>query len=346
MVRVDQILVIGGVDVCGATHRLLDNLGHLKEPTLVLEESTIHDLVGCVQDTRHVATTLDSLEGEGQAAELLEIRLEELERMVEQVEALASERQSLGVGEGVLDRQTHVRHAQLGLHRSVLKLHSTMDDTLRMHQHLYLTGLDTKEPLGLDHLETLVHHRSRVDGDLGAHIPRGVFQRISLRHMGYLVHRLQAEGTTRGRQQNLFNAVLILADKTLEDGRVLAIDGQNLGTIANGQVADQLSCHHERLLVGQTDGLVGLDGVDRRRQSCEAHHSRQHHVDGSSLDNLVERLGSSIHLHLGQVAHQPLQVVVSLFVGYDHSGRLELMGLLGEQFHLVVGCQTVDLVQV
>ena len=55
---------------------------------------------------------------------------------------------------------------------------------------------------------------------------------------------------------------------------------------------------------------------------------------------------AGIDLHVGHVAHQSLQLVVTLLVGNDDSGRAELMGLLGQQFYLVVGCQTVDFIQV
>ena len=115
--------------------------------------------------------------------------------MLEQVEALAGECQTLRIREGILDGQSHVGHAELGFHRTVLELNGTVDDALRMDQHLYLIGFDAEEPFGLDHLETLVHHRGRVDGDLGTHVPCRVLQGVGLRHVGDLLHRLQTERT-------------------------------------------------------------------------------------------------------------------------------------------------------
>ena len=70
-----------------------------------------------------------------------------------------------------------------------------MHDALRMYQHLNLLGIDTKEPLGLYDLETFVHHRSRVDGNLGSHVPCGMTQGVGLGHMGYLFHALGTEGS-------------------------------------------------------------------------------------------------------------------------------------------------------
>ena len=66
-------------------------------------------------------------------------------------------------------------------------------------------------------------------------------QGISLGHMGYLLHRLQTERTTRGRQQDLLDRVLIFTDETLEDGRVLTVNRQDGGVVLLGQLQDQLS---------------------------------------------------------------------------------------------------------
>ena len=112
------------------------------------------------------------------------------------------------------------------------------------------------------------------------------------------------------------------------------------------QLENQLAGHDQRLLVGQGNGLAGLDGVDGGREPGKADHRREHHVDGTCLDNLVEGLRTGIDLHVGQVVHQPPQLVVARLVGNDHGGRLELMGLPGQQFHLIVSCQAVDLVEV
>ena len=125
-----------------------------------------------------------------------------------------------------------------------------MNNRLWMYQYLYLLGIDTEEPLGLNHFEALVHHRSRINGNLCAHIPGRMFQSISLRHVGYLLHRLQTERTAGSRQQDLFYRVHVLAHKTLEDGRVLAVDGQDGGVILLGQLQNQLASHHQRLLIG------------------------------------------------------------------------------------------------
>ena len=111
------------------------------------------------------------------------------------VQTVAAERQALGEREGILDGQSHVGHTQLRLDGSVVELHGRVDNALRMNQHLYLRGLDTEEPLGLDDLEALVHHRRGIDGDLRTHVPGGMAQGIGLGDLGNLLHREVAERT-------------------------------------------------------------------------------------------------------------------------------------------------------
>ena len=87
-------------------------------------------------------------------------------------------------------------------------------------------------------------------------------QGVSLGYALQLLHREVAERTARGRQQNLLNGVLVFADQTLEDGRVLAVYRQNRGVVFGCQVANQFTGHHQRLFVCQTDGLACLDGMN------------------------------------------------------------------------------------
>ena len=143
-----------------------------------------------------------------------------------------------------------------------MELYGTVDDTLRMYQHLYLTGVNAKEPFGLDDLKTFVHHCRGVDGNLGTHIPCGMAQRIGLGDGSQLFHGEVTERTTTGGEQYLLDGVVVFAYQTLEDGGVLAIDRQNGGVVLLSQLQNQLASHHQRLLVSQGDGLMCLDGVD------------------------------------------------------------------------------------
>ena len=330
-----------------ALHGLGNDVAHLQEPAAVFQKGAVDDFVGSIDDARHVAALLDGLECQCQTAELLEVRLHEVELLDgEEVQAVATQRQSLREGEGILDGQSHIGNAELCLDGTILELHGRMDNALRMYQHLNLTGIDTEEPLGLDDLKAFVHHGGRVDGNLRTHIPSRMAQCISLGDRLQLFHRAVAERTSRGGQENLLHGVVILAHQALEDSRVLAIDRQDRRVELVCQLTYQLASHHQRLLVGQGNRLVGLDSMDGGRKSGKAYHGGQYHVDGHGLYNLVESLCSGIDLHVGQVAHQGFQLVVTLLVCHDDGSRTEAVCLFSQQFHAVVGRQGIDLIEV
>ena len=127
---------------------------------------------------------------------------------------------------------------------------------------------------------------------------------------------------------------------------MLAIDGQDGGMVLLCQLQNQLTSHHQRFLIGQCNGLAGLDGMDGRRQTSKAHHGCQHHVNRVSLYDFVQGLLAGIHLHVGHVTHQLFQLVQSLLVGNNDSSRLELMRLLSQQLHFVVGGQAIYFIQI
>ena len=93
---------------------------------------------------------------------------------------------------------------------------------------------------------------------------------------------------------------------------------------------NQLAGNHQCLLVGQTDCLACLDGVDGGVQSRETYHRSQYHIDRTCLYYLVQCLCSGIYLHIGHIAHQRFQFIVSGLVGYHDGGGLELMSLFGQ----------------
>ncbi len=106
------------------------------------------------------------------------------------------------------------------------------------------------------------------------------------------------------------------------------------------ETEDELTGYDERLLVGQTNLLARLDGVDGRLESGETHHGGQYGVDGAGLDDVVERLPTGIHLHVG-VAEQGFEFLVVGLIGDDDRVGVELPRLLRQFLHAVVGSQTV-----
>ena len=259
-----QIGVEGGGGTEGGTlHGFADDVGHLRERAAVVAERLIYNLVGGIHDAGHVATAMDGIEGQLQTAELLDVGLQEFQVVaLEEVEAWAVQVQTLGEREGILNGQSHIGHTELRLHASIGKLYGAVHDRLRMDEHLYAVGRNAEEPACLHHLEAFVHECCRVDGDLCAHVPSGVFQGIGSGDRLQLLLRELAEGSTRACQENLFYFVVAFAHQTLEDGRVLAVDGQDGHVVLLGQLADEFTSHDECLLVGQTYLLPCTDGMD------------------------------------------------------------------------------------
>ena len=165
-------------------------------------------------------------------------------------------------------------------------------------------------------------------------------------HVSHLLQRELAEGTSRSREQDFLYLVVALAHQALEDGRVFAVNGKDVYVILCGKAAYQFASHDERLLVGKADGLAGTDGMDGRRKAGISHHRREHHVHGSSLNNLVQSLRSCIHLNVGHVSEQRLEVLVIVLIGYNDSGRSELACLLGKHFVAVVCREAIHLIKV
>ena len=119
--------------------------------------------------------------------------------------------QPLRIRESIAYGKFHIGNPQLGDHRTIFELNHRMDHRLRMHLNLYLFRCKPEQPLRLDHLEPLVHHRRRIDRDLCPHAPVRVLQRLCFSHDCQFLHCLGTEGATGSRQQNLFHRVLPLS---------------------------------------------------------------------------------------------------------------------------------------
>ncbi len=220
---------------------LFDDVCHLQESTFATTEAGIDDFIGSIDDAGHITALADGVKAELQTLELLVVWFEELQILcLEKVETLALQRQALREGEGILDRQAHIRHDQLGLDGSVHKLYGTMHHALRMDEHLYLVGRYAEKPLRFRHLKSLVHEGSRVDGYLGAHIPGRMLEGISCRHLLQLLVGKIAERSARTGKENLVDLVLILAHQTLEDGTMFTIYREDRRMILLSQLTDRV----------------------------------------------------------------------------------------------------------
>src|SRR5688572_31467390 len=98
-----------------------------------------------------------------------------------------------------------------------------MHDRLRMDDDLDLIGTYTEQPVRLDDLETLVHQRRRVDGDLPAHLPCRMTKRLIRRHPLQLRRGEISKRSTRGGENQSSNLARVSPVQTLVDGVVFAV---------------------------------------------------------------------------------------------------------------------------
>ena len=115
--------ISGIAGVAMRVHRLVDVVGDFGEGDAPLEEGLDRDLVGGGHDGWIGPSGASGLLGQLEAGIAIEIGPGEVERSNRgEVERLDGRLQTLGVGERKLNRQFHVRIAQLGLDRAIAEL--------------------------------------------------------------------------------------------------------------------------------------------------------------------------------------------------------------------------------
>ena len=206
---------------------MLDDIGHVQERAPLLSEGQVHHLVGSIQNAGSIAALPDGFVGHVQATELLLVGLLEGKLLhLPPVQSWKRTGDSLRIRECQLDGNSHVGNSQLCFHCPVGELYGTVYDALRMHYYLYLLWGNIEQPLGLNDFEAFVHHTCRVDGNLGSHVPVGMFECHGRGHCGQLLLAEGAERTSAGSQDYLLHGTC-LPHETLEDGAVLTIHRQD-----------------------------------------------------------------------------------------------------------------------
>ena len=94
------------------------------------------------------------------------------------VEGLKRMSNTMRPGHCILNRKTHICCTNLSQHAAINKFNHGMYDTLRVNHHLNSVHTHPKQPSSLNHLEPFVEHRRRIDGDLPAHLPGGMLERL------------------------------------------------------------------------------------------------------------------------------------------------------------------------
>src|SRR5581483_9370449 len=142
--------------------------------------------------------------------------------------------QARGIAQSIQNWQVHRRQAGLHFERTIDELNHRMDNALRLHHHLYLLIGYAKEPVGLNHLQALIHQGRRIDSDLWSHTPGGMSESLLDRYRAKLVQRRAAERTAGGGDNQAAHVANLLAAQALPERAVLAIDRQDRDASAPG----------------------------------------------------------------------------------------------------------------
>ena len=148
-----------------------------------------------------------------------------------------------------------------------------------MHDDVDARRRHVEEPARLDHLETLVHQRRRVDRDLAAHLPRRMPQRVVRRHARERAASSERNGPPDAVRISLRDLLGAPAVEALMDRVVLAVDGQDRDAAPMCRVHHQRAGHHEHFLVRERDRLAGVDRREHRFEARRARRSAEHDVD-------------------------------------------------------------------
>ena len=174
----------------------------------------------------------------------------------------------------VEDGQPHVRPAQLRDDAAVGRLNHAVHDALGVDHHVDVVVRGAEKVVRLNHLQPLVHQRGAIDGDLAAHAPVGVLQRVLHARSLQILSRPVAEGAARGGKDHAPQTAGGQALDALKDGRVLAVGGQNGDASLGRQGQHEGTACNEGLLVGQADVLAGVDGGHGGAQTSAANNPR------------------------------------------------------------------------
>ena len=147
---------------------------------LAVEEGVDGDFVGGVEDGGQGAAGLAGPAGEVEGGEIVAARGASKSSFASLAKSSGS--RLFGTRSGQVSAYWIGKHMSVWLSwastEPIDELDHRVDDALRMDDHVDAVHVDAEEPAGLDHFQALVEERGGVDGDLAAHVPGRMFERL------------------------------------------------------------------------------------------------------------------------------------------------------------------------
>jgi len=158
------------------------------------------------------------------------------------------------------------------------------------------------------------------------------------RHIAQAVRIALTERPARSGQDDLVDPRLPGARvfrQGLEDGRVLAVDGQQGCTPLPHSRQEHLPPHHQRFLVGQQQALACTRCCQTRRQTCSAHDGSHHGIHFRCTGDFIQRLRTRQHLRAQPMSLQFfLQCARMLGLNHHRKAGTKTDALLEQQIDL------------
>ena len=206
------------------------------------------------------------------------------ERQRLEVEPGNRRRGAIRVRQRVRDRDAHVGDPEMRQQRSVAEPHERVDDRRRVHDDLQLRVGHVEEPMRLDQLEPLVRERGGVDGDLRAHPPGRMRERLGRCDAAELGARPSAERAARGGEDDSGDRVGAAAGEALVKSRMLAVDGEQEASAPLPGRDRELARSDEALLVRERERDAVLERPQRRPDAGEPDDGVEDDVGRAALE--------------------------------------------------------------
>ena len=178
---------------------------------------------------------------------------------------------------------------------AVAETHEPVDDGGRVDDDLDEGVWDVEQPVRLDQLQALVGERGGVDGDLRAHVPGRMRQRVRRRHLGKVASHTAAERASGGRQDEAGDGCRVAALEALMECRMLAVDGEQQPSAPASGGDRELACGDKALLVRERERHAVLERPERRANAREADDRVEDDVRRRPLEEL-DRVTADLHV--------------------------------------------------